>query len=224
MHAKRMEIEGNSLIGLYIIPLKEKVIVGTELTEQQMKDIEEIFDAKAVVTTFAGTPLVGVFGASNGEKIVVPHILFDHEKEILKKEGIEFKVVKSDLTCHGNNIVATTKGLVVNPEYDEKAIKEFEAFFSTTAQPFTFEKIPSIGSFVVCNSTHGISTHNFSEKTLQKLSDILGVVITTSTVNMGSTQVKSGIAVNDSGFIIGEHSGGPEVVSADEALGFLEDE
>jgi len=35
---------------------------------------------------------------------------------------------------------------------------------------------------------------------------------------MGSTQVRSGIAVNDNGMIIGELSGGPEVVNADEAF------
>ena len=41
-------------------------------------------------------------------------------------------------------------------------------------------------------------------------------------VNMGGVQVSSGVAVNNKGFVIGTMSGGPEVMNADQALGFID--
>jgi translation initiation factor 6 len=82
-------------------------------------------------------------------------------------------------------------------------------------------EIKTIGSFIVCNSTHGLCSHDFSDEQISELESFLGIKLTTGTVNLGSTQVKSGLAVNDHGFIIGELSGGPEIINVDEALGFL---
>jgi len=42
--------------------------------------------------------------------------------------------------------------------------------------------------------------------------------ITTGTVNMGNPFVGSGILCNDKGFVIGDMSGGPEIMNAEEAL------
>ena len=38
---------------------------------------------------------------------------------------------------------------------------------------------------------------------------------------MGVPFIGSGIVCNNHGFIIGDASGGPEIVNADEALGFI---
>ena len=224
MHVSRIQLDGNSLVGLYILPLQDKVLVGMEVSDSLKKTIEEVFEAEIVQTSIAGTPLIGVFAATDGEKIIVPHIIFDHEKKALDDAGIPYKVIESHLTCHGNNVAVTKNGLLTNPDYEEQAVEEIEKFFNLEAVPFTFGDVPTIGSFLTHNSEYGLVSHDFSEDILQQISDILDLVLTTGTVNMGSTQVKSGVAVNDSGFLIGENSGGPEVVNADEGLGFMETE
>ncbi|MGM5481499.1 MAG: hypothetical protein ACQESE_03750 [Nanobdellota archaeon] len=221
MHVSRIQLSGNSLVGLYILPLQDKVILGMEVSDNLKKLIEEVFDSEIIQTSIAGTPLVGVFAATDGDKIIVPHIIFDHERKALDDAGINYKVIESHLTCHGNNIAVTKKGLLANPEYEEGAIESIEDFFGHKAVPFDFADVPTIGSFIAYNSKFGIVSHDFSEEVLQRISDVLGLVLSTGTVNMGSTQVKSGIAVNNQGFLIGENSGGPEVVNADEGLGFI---
>ncbi|MFP4118788.1 MAG: hypothetical protein ACLFTH_01925 [Candidatus Woesearchaeota archaeon] len=221
MHVSRAQISGNSLVGLYILPLQDKILLGTEVSDSLKKTIEDVFDGEVIQASIAGTPLLGVFAATDGEKVIVPHIIFDHEKKVLDDAGIEYEIIRSDLTCHGNNLVVTKKGLLANPEYEKEAIESIELFFEQEATPFTFEETPTVGSYIAHNSKYGLVSHDFSEETLQKLSDILGLVLTTGTVNMGATQIKSGVAVNDHGFMIGENSGGPEVVNADEGLGFI---
>ena len=221
MRISKAQIEGNSLVGLYVLPLDNKVIVGTDLTDEMKKTVEEVFNGEITHTTIAGTPLVGAFCATDGEKLLVPHIIFDHEKEALEKANIPFKIVKSDFTCHGNNIVVTKKGLIINPEYELEAVEEIEEFFELQAAAFDTEDMPTVGSFIAHNSHYGLVNHDFSEETLQFLSNTLGLVLTAGTVNMGSVHINSGVAVNDHGFLIGEQSGGPEIVNADEGLGFI---
>ena len=52
--------------------------------------------------------------------------------------------------------------------------------------------------------------------------ELLDIKCDESTVNMGSPYIRSGMLCNNNGFVIGDASGGPEVVNVDEELGFLE--
>lgn len=224
MHVAKLNVQGNSLVGLYVLPLDDVVLVGPEVSVTDRKLLEEIFNAPVVQATIAGTGLLGVFAATNGKTLVVPHIIFEHEERNLKEAGVEFIKIKTTLTCLGNNIVASRKGVLLNPSFEDEAMQQLQDAFTLPFKLFSLNEIPTIGSFVVCNSKKGLCSHEFSDAQIDEMETHLGIKITTGTVNLGSTQIRSGLAVNDSGFIIGESSGGPEIINADEALGFLGDE
>ena len=221
MHVSRLSLDGNSLVGLYAVALGSKVVVGTPLTDEEHKLISEVLGASIVQTTIAGTPLVGVFCATDGEKLAVPHTIFDHERKALDDAGIEYDVIPSILTCHGNNLAVTKHGMIVHPEYEQTALDKLEALFGVKPIVFDNADYPTIGSFISYNSTYALVSHDFSEDTLQHIADTLQLNILPGTINMGSTHIKSGIVCNDNGFLVGTLSGGPEVVNADTALGFL---
>jgi translation initiation factor 6 len=46
----------------------------------------------------------------------------------------------------------------------------------------------------------------------------LKVPVTTGTLNLGNPYVKGGLVANSHGLIVGDMSGGPEIVNAEEAL------
>lgn len=218
MHVTKMGIGGHGLVGLYILPLNNVVLVGPEVPETNYKEIEGIFGAPIVPLTIAGTGLLGVFCATDGEKLAVPSIIFDHEEALLKKHDIPYVNVPGSLTCLGNNITITKKGMLVNPAYEQDALDALVNFFAVPVKPYELDGIPTIGSFIAHNSTCALASHDFTDKELDMLSNFLGLEFMTGTVNMGSPQVHSGLAVNDHGLVIGEFSGGPEVVNADEAF------
>ncbi len=224
MHVAKLEIEGNSLVGLYIVPMDDVVLVGPEVPTQFYKQLKEIFDAEIIRLTVAGTGLLGVFVSTNGKTLVVPNIIFEHEEMTLKKAGILYTVIDSNHTCLGNNIVATKKGVLINPEFESEAVEQIARAFSLPIKTDTVEGIPTIGSYIACNDKFGLATHQFTDKQLAELGNHLGVRLSSGTVNLGSTNISSGIAVNNHGFVIGEISGGPEVINADQALGFLGDD
>jgi translation initiation factor 6 (eIF-6) len=52
----------------------------------------------------------------------------------------------------------------------------------------------------------------------------LRVKLEPATINLGTPYLHAGIACNKFGFIIGDASGGPEIVHIEEALGYLDSE
>ncbi len=224
MHVSKIHIQGNGLVGLYIVPMNDFVIVGPETPEELDATLEEVFKAKVVRTTIVGTSLVGVFLATNGEVLIVPHIIFDHEREVLDKVGVPYKIIQSNFTCHGNNIVANKHAAIISPEYEENAAKEIKEALGTEIYPGTVDLVPSIGSLIVTNDTHALVSHDISDEEFDFIKEKLRVSLDVGTVNMGSTNIHSGIALNNNGFVIGDQSGGPEIVNADEVLGFLDRE
>lgn len=222
MHVLKIHIQGNSLVGLYVVPMNDFVIVGPETPEQLDKDLEEIFKAKVVRTTIVGTSLVGMFLATNGTHLIVPHLIFEHEEAVLKENNIPYTKINSTLTCHGNNIVANSNAAIINPEYEDTAAKEIQAALGTDVYPGTISNVPSMGSLIVANDTHGLVSHEVTDEEFDLIKEQLGIELDAGTVNMGSVNIHSGIALNNAGFIIGDQSGGPELMNADETLGFLD--
>ncbi len=222
MHVAKLNIQGNSLVGLYVVPMDDVVLVGPEVSKKERRLISDVFKVDVVQITIAGTGLIGVFAATNGKTLVVPDIIFSHEELALEKAGVHFVKIKTTLTCLGNNIVASKKGVLLNPNFEDSALEQLQDAFNLPFKIFSLNDIPTIGSFIVCNNNYGLCSHEFSDESINEMEKHLGIKITTGTVNLGSTQIKSGIAVNDVGFLIGDSSGGPEIINADEAFGFLD--
>lgn len=221
MHVSKLDINGNGLVGLYILPLDSVVLVGPEVPTNEYSLLEEIFNAKVLPISIAGTSLLGVFLATDGEKLLVPSIIFDHEKEILDKSQIPYLIVQTNNTCLGNNLAFTKKGLICNPAFEKSAIDSIISFLDVPVHLSDMEN-PVVGSLIAHNSTHGLVSHDLTDVQITFLSKILDLKLMPGTVNMGAPQVSSGIAVNDKGFVIGSFSGGPEIMNADVALGFID--
>lgn len=222
MHIAKIGVQGTGLVGMYIVPLDDVVLVGPQVSSSLDATLQKVFDAPVVRVSIAGTSLLGIFVATNGKTLIVPHIIFPHEEKILKDAGIMYHKIASHLTCHGNNIIATKKGVVANPQYDVEAITAIQEAFGLDVIPGTIAGAPTVGSFLVSNDSHGLTTHDISQEEVQQIQNHLGIALTTTTVNMGAPQIHSGVAVNNAGFVIGQQSGGPEIVTADEGLGFID--
>lgn len=222
MHVEKLDINSSSLVGLYVVAMDDVVLVGHDVPESLHKTLQEVFRAPVRRISIAGTSLIGVFLATDGHHLLVPHIIFDHEEEAIK--DLSYCKVQTNHTCLGNNIVFTKKGMLVNPDIEEDVRKQLEETLKIPVGDITIDDVPTIGSLVAHNGTHGLITNEISQSQLEQLQDFLGIHLVGGSVNMGATHIASGVAVNKHGFIIGASSGGPEIINADQAFGFLENE
>ena len=220
MHVDKLAINGSSLVGLYILPLDDVVLVGHDVPESYDKNLEEIFSAPIRRISIAGTSLLGAFLATDGHNLLVPHIIFPHEEEAIK--DLSYCKIQTNHTCLGNNIVFTEKGMLVNPELEADVRKQLTETFKIPIADITINDVPTIGSLLAHNGKHGLITNEVTQSQLEQLEEFLGITLMGGSVNMGATHISSGVAVNKKGFVIGEISGGPEIINADQAFGFLE--
>ncbi len=222
MHVAQMNVRGTGLVGLYMVATESYVLVGREVPESWDKTIEEVFKVPIIRITVAGTSLLGTFVATNGVEIIVPSIIFEREEDVLKEAGIKYTKIKTDLTCLGNNVVASEKGSLINPDFEDSAVEEIGKAFPGEVKKFKISENPTVGSFVVHNGKFGLITPDVSNENAKIVEMHLGIQLTSGTVEMGVSQVRSGLVANKNGYIIGNHSGGPELVNADRALGYSE--
>ena len=225
MNSKMMSFQNNSNVGLYIFVNNKVLLVGKEVPERYDEELEKVFELPVRRITIAGASFIGVFIAGNEETLLVPSIIFDEELETLKETGLNIHVLDTKQTCLGNSIIVGKNKLVVNHEFTEAQTRKIGELFGVAAEQIKIKDFKAIGSLVAINTEKGkgLIGNDIDEDAFERLQKILGYELTPTSINLGSPYVKSGIAVNKNGFIIGKISGGPEINNAEEGLGFLDD-
>jgi translation initiation factor 6 len=211
----------NPNVGLYGFATDKYCLLGTEVPENLDSEISEVLDVPIIRMNIAGTSLLGVFLNGNNKCLLVPKIAFQNELDVLDKHKIKYKLIDTKLTCLGNNMICNDKGCVVSSEYGEKEVKAFKDALKVDVVKTEIAELNTLGSLAVHTKKGILCHHEILEHEAELLKKVLKVEVFTGTVNMGVPFIGSGILCNNKGFIIGDASGGPETVNADEALGFI---
>src|SRR3989338_10491179 len=88
-------------------------------------------------------------------------------------------------------------------------------------KPGNIATLDIVGSCAAVNAGYCLVNKHITPEEQAYIEELLGVVCTTGTLNMGSPFIRSGIICNKNGFVTGNASGGPEITNADQALGYL---
>ncbi|MBN2422741.1 translation initiation factor IF-6 [Candidatus Woesearchaeota archaeon] len=222
MHVLKANINGNPNIGLYCYCNDNFCLVPKGISKKLKKNFEEVLKVPVYEASMAGTFLLGVFIAGNENSILVPEIAYENELIELEKYKIKFKIINSELTALGNNLLCNNNSCIINPEYNTIAVKQIEDALDVPVKKGKINDLDIVGSLAKINDKYGL-VHNeikgFEKKFLQSN---LKIKLSEGTVNFGSPYISSGLLCNKNGFIIGDSSGGPEIANADEALGFTQ--
>lgn len=223
MHVITANYNQNPNIGLFCYVNDKYCLVPKLFPKKLKKKFEEVLKVPIHEISAAGTSLLGVFFAGTDDILLVPEIMFESELKDLETFKIKYKIIKSELTALGNNLLINDKVCIANPEYNKDVLKDIEAALKIKVKHGKISDLNIIGSLAKLNKKGcltGPDIENFEKKFLE---DNLKVKVTTGTVNFGSPYVSSGLICNSNGFVIGDVSGGPEIQNADVALGFLEE-
>jgi translation initiation factor 6 len=226
MHTSITSFSGTSNIGLFAFVNDSYMLLGKEVPEFHDQELRKVFKVPIHRVTIAGTSLIGVFVAGNNNKIIVPSIIFPEEKIALKKLGINFEIFETRLTCLGNNIALTDHKAIINPQFSDAQQKEIESLLDIKTKKAKIANMETTGIAIVINNKKrkALISNDATDQEINLIEEFLEVAATPSSVNMGTQQVRSGIICNGNGFAIGNASGPAEITTADEALGFLEED
>ncbi|AGK60106.1 translation initiation factor 6 (aeIF-6) [Archaeoglobus sulfaticallidus PM70-1] len=214
-----LSIQGVPLVGLYIRASEDYAVVGVR-DEKVIQIVEEELEVKAIRTTIAGSELVGAMVAMNSTGAVVcRHV---RQKEIEKiSRYIDVRVVDTNMTCLGNNILINDYGAIVHPELDRALIEEISDFFGIKILVGTIGGIKTVGMSACVTNKGALVNPNSTEWEMKRLSDILKVPVEKGTINFGSDMVGTGVVANTKGYIAGRDTTGFELGVVEEALGFI---
>lgn len=220
MHVLNTVFQGDCNVGMYIYATDDYVLAGREVNNEQFEALKEVFNVPVHRFSVSGTGLLGVFLAGNSSCLLVPSIINKEEVAFLKELNINFEILKSDITCLGNTIVATEISAIVSDEFEDEAIKQIEKSLKVNVKPGQILGLSTVGSLISHNNIHGLVPENISPEDQKLISFLKFEDVEAVTVNRGGFRIRSGVVANKNGFVIGELSTGSEIVNIESALGF----
>jgi translation initiation factor 6 len=225
MTVVKMAFNGNPNVGLFAFCANGYCILGEKLKKDAEAEVAKALEAEIKHIMIAGTPMPGIFMAGNSHALLVPGIAFDKEIDALKELGLPAIRFETKLTCLGNNIVVNEHGCLVNPEFSDGEIKQLESLFKVPVKRIEIAGLDTPGACVVVNGKHGIIHREAAEFEIEMVKDTLQLeTLEPASVNLGSPYIHAGIVANAHGFVVGDQSGGPEIVHIEESLGYLNKE
>jgi translation initiation factor 6 len=221
-HLLKLSIHQNPNIGLLGVATDTVCLLGMSIPKRDAQKIEKVLKVPVIRTNICGTSLVGAFVVGNNKRLLLPQITFKSELEKLDKHNVHYHILKTDHTALGNNIVTTDDACLISPELESKKNEIRKMLGVQKIKTMEIDDIQTIGALLAINGKGCLLSALATRKQEEAVAKLFSIPVTRGTVNLGSPYIRSGIIVNNHGFVFGKKTGGPEAVAIDRALGFLE--
>jgi translation initiation factor 6 len=217
----KLSFDNLTNVGLFGYCNDKICFVGNNVKKRFFNKIEEALQVPVENLSIAGTDLIGVFMVGNNNCILVPSYIFHEEfedlQEFSKQYEFDFKVLKTDLNCLGNNILANDHGALVNPEYSAVVKKQIRQALKVRVVPGELCGVGNVGSLAVLNSKGGFIHEDISKRQLAELQKLLNVELVPGTIG-GSPYIRSGVFANNKGYVISRDVRGDEILMFEDAI------
>ncbi len=222
MPTEIMCFNGNPNVGLYCYANNNYCIVPLSFPNKIVEKIENTLKVPVYRINIAGTALVGVFLTGTDDLLLVPHIVFNRELESLKKFGIKYEIIDSELTALSNNILVGSEAVLINNEYNKKVEEKLSNLLNKKVVRVNLQNAKTVGSLLKVRGENAVVSPLLKDKEVNTIKKILSLRnIERTTINFGNPFISSGIVCNDKGLIVGCSTIGAELMIIEQTLGFL---
>lgn len=205
----RTSVYKNPFIGLFMRASDRLAIISKSAPQKNVTLLEETLKVRALPLFISQSPLVGLFSAMNSTGIVLSEDAEEHEKHLLKREGLNLLALRA--FTPGNNILCNDRVALLNPAipyHDAKKIGDCLGV-EVVQQPITRRGVVGALNSVTNN---GLFAYNeITEVEFKRMQQIFGVQGARGTCNMGSTCNALGVVANSNGALVGDTTSGFEV-------------
>ncbi|MFA6951819.1 MAG: translation initiation factor IF-6 [Candidatus Methanomethylophilaceae archaeon] len=194
---------GNPNIGVYAAVNESLGFVACDASPEFIKDLETALQIKTIMTTVAGSFVVGSLVVMNSNGAIVSDLSETKELSLVKKE-IPVGMVKDKMNAAGNNILANDNGAVISPDMGKRAEKTIRDILDVDVIRSTVAGCNTVGSVCVATNKGCICHPDTTDEELEVISDILKVEAKRASVNHGVKYLGAGILANSKGALIGD--------------------
>lgn len=219
----RTTFSGSTYVGVFARATDDCVLVRPDLTDDLSTDLERELGVPCVRTTVAGSSTVGALVAGNANGLVVSSRITDTERERIA-ETVDLSVVElpGRINAAGNVILANDTGAYVHPNLTADAVETVRDALGVPVARGGLAGVSTVGMAATATNAGVLCHPKASEDELEDLEAVLGVPADIGTVNYGSPLVGSGLVANDSGYVAGGRTTGPELGRIEDALDLID--
>jgi len=208
---------GNPNIGVYSAANENIAIISPDATEDYVRDVEDTLKVEAIMTSVAGSFVVGSLVAMNSSCAIVSGLAEEAELDVLTSK-MPVSVIHSRYNAAGNNILVNDFGAIVNPNIDDKNLDLIEKALGVKCVRSMIAGIDTVGS--ACKATNkGAVCHPMtSDAELKLIEEALNVNAKRMTLNHGSSLLGPCVVANSKGAVVGDITTPIEMGKLEDAL------
>ena len=219
----RASFAGSSYVGVFARATNDRLLVRPDADDDTVAAMAAELDVDAVPTTVGGSGTVGALAVGNEAGLLVSGRATDREMDAIE-EATDLPVTElpGRINAAGNVVLANDYGAYVHPDLSREAARAVKSALDVPVERGDLADVRTVGTAAVATN-EGVLCHPKSrEPELEAIEDVLDVRADIGTVNYGAPLVGSGLVANDSGYVVGTDTTGPELGRIEETLGYIE--
>jgi len=207
------DIFGSPNIGVYCFACEGWAAVPAGTPPNKRKKFRDCLGVEIAEVNIAGSTLLGIMLAGNKNGLALPHIVYDHELETMKKSTqMNVAIIEDKRDALGNLILVNDYGAVVDPSFPTSTIQKLEELFQVEVVRGRISGLPYVGSLAVATNKGAITNPSILYDEKEVIRDVLKVQIEPSTVNGGVPFIRSGLLATSHGAVTGPLTVGKELM------------
>ena len=220
----RAAFSGSPYIGVFARTTDDCVLVRPDLDDELVADCAEELSVPIVETTVGGSGTVGSLVAGNTQGLLVSNRVTDRERDRIE-DAVDLPVTElpGRINAAGNVVLANDAGAYVHPDLPREAIQRIKGGLDVPVERGDIAGVNTVGTAAVATNRGVLCHPKSTDEELDRIEDHLGVPADIGTINYGGPLVGSGLLANDTGYVVGSETTGPELGRIDTALGYATD-
>lgn len=219
----RTSVAGSSYIGVFCRTTNDVLLARRDLDDELLDSMADELSVPVVATTIGGSGTVGALAVGNESGLVVSSRLTDTERDrIAGAIDVPLTELPGKINAAGNVILANDYGAYVHPDLSREAVTTIREALDVPVQRGDIGDVKTVGTAAVATNEGVLCHPKAREPELEALEDHLDVYADLGTINYGGPLIGSGLIANDTGYIVGTDTTGPELGRIEDTLGYLD--
>ncbi|RQG94536.1 translation initiation factor IF-6 [Natrarchaeobius chitinivorans] len=220
---QRLAFAGSAYVGVFARATDSCVLVRQDVDDDVVTALSEELEVPALPTTVGGSSTVGALATGNENGLLVSSRALEYERERLTEElDVPVAELPGNINAAGNVVLANDYGAYVHPDLPRNAIQIVKDTLEVPVERGDLAGVRTVGTAAVATNSGVLCHPKATDEELDFLEEALDVRADVGTVNYGAPLVGSGLVANESGYVVGEDTTGPELGRIEDALGYLE--
>jgi translation initiation factor 6 len=126
------------------------------------------------------------------------------------------------INAAGNVVLANDYGAYLHPDLSREAVQAVQAALDVPVERGEIATVRTVGTAAVATNDGVLCHPKAADEELDHLEELFDAPADIGTINYGAPLVGSGLLANESGYVCGQETTGPELGRIEAALGFID--